>query len=219
MEHTGPAHSRQVEFETVKGTVYIRTYCQPDFIASVDIGEGLGVFFYYHADRLKDMWLNISRMKDGNVTLAYTAEQIVVGHVVFCPPAPIERWSQANDDRIYELGALETSRKWRGIGVAKKLLQVACDEDSFEDRIVISTEYAWHWDYEGTGLNRITYRNLLLHLLQGVGFREFKTDEPNITMDPANMLTARIGSRVDPELYAKFEALLFQRKQPAIPRA
>ncbi len=206
------APSRQVEFQTVNGIVHIRTYCREDLIASVEIEEGLGVFFHYQTDRLRDMWLNIVRMEAGNIVLAYVDGPKAVGYVAMCPPAAVERWSKTGDQRIYELGALETSRKWRSIGLAKKLLEVAFQDETLEDKIVISTEYSWHWDYEGTGLSRISYRNLLLHLLQGVGFKEYKTDEPNIAMDPANMLTVRVGARVDPELYAEFEDLLFMNK-------
>lgn len=213
------APSRLVEFETSNGTVHIRTYCQEEFVASVDIEEGLGVFFHYRPDRLRDMWLNIVRMKGGNIVLAYVDGPKAVGYIAMCPPAPVERWSKSGDDRIYELGALETSRKWRSIGLAKKLLEVTFQDETLEDKIVISTEYSWHWDYEGTGLSRISYRNLLLHLLEGVGFKEYKTDEPNIAMDPANMLTARIGSRVDRELYAKFESLLFMKRTPESSRS
>ena len=50
---------------------------------------------------------------------------------------------------------------------------------------------------------------MLMHIFQPFGFQHFYTTEPNINLDSANMLMARIGSRVSAENHERFLDVLF----------
>ncbi len=54
------------------------------------------------------------------------------------------------------------------------------------------------------GISPYRYRELIAHLLAPHGFQEYRTAEPNISMEPANILLARIGKRVDQRVAAQF---------------
>jgi acetoin utilization protein AcuA len=88
-------------------------------------------------------------------------------------------------------------------------LEVAMGTGRFEDKIVLATLYHWHYDLEHSGLSSYAYRRLLERLYGSVGFRVYKTDDPEIAYYPSNSLMARVGPRASPELRAAFEHLLF----------
>ena len=45
---------------------------------------------------------------------------------------------------------------------------------------------------------------MIAHLYAAQGFQEYDTAEPDISMEPANILLARIGKRVDQRVSAQF---------------
>jgi len=59
-------------------------------------------------------------------------------------------------------------------------------------------------------LSKQVYRRMLLQYMEKAGFMYYETDEPNVNLDSANFFTARIGPKVDAELYNRFEQLLFK---------
>ena len=70
--------------------------------------------------------------------------------------------------------------------------------------ILFAMGLSWHWDIEGIGLSVYRYRELIARLFASQGFVEYPTTEPNIAMEPANILLARIGSRVDQRVVSQF---------------
>ena len=48
------------------------------------------------------------------------------------------------------------------------------------------------------------YRKMIEHLFGSQGFVEYPTTEPNVRMEPGNILMARIGNRVDPRVVSQF---------------
>ncbi len=98
--------------------------------------------------------------------------------------------------------------------MAERLLRAAFGDGRWDAAIVISEELSWHWDYTYLRLSKREYRAMLKRLLAKVGFVEYRTDEPNIRADYANMLMARLGQRVPAEERARFQSLLFTG-QPA----
>src|SRR5690606_25310131 len=113
---------------------------------------------------------------------------------------------------LIELGAIEIIPKYRGGGVGKSLLRLSMQDDYFEDFIVITTEYYWHWDLKGTGLNVWEYRKNMEKMMQSGGLEYFATDDPEISSHPANCLMARIGSRVPPSSVQQFDQLRFMNR-------
>ena len=56
---------------------------------------------------------------------------------------------------------------------------------------------SWHWDFEGLGISPLSYRKLISRLFASQGFTEQSTTEPDIRMEPANVLLVRVGNCVD----------------------
>lgn len=204
--------------EGPQGRVYFRRRVPAERLAQMELAEGLGIFFRYDLQRQKETLLKIARMDYGDMVIAYTADDLIVGYVSMHPVDASERWEMLNrsspinpEGRLYvhEFGAIEVSRKWRGLGISKALMQAGFEGDSwFDDKIVVSVEFAWHWDYEEAGLNRFSYRNMLKKVIASAGFEQMDTDEPNVLMDAANMFMVRIGPKVPNPVQQQFFSLL-----------
>ena len=199
--------------QTERGPIYFRRRLPVERLQKMTLAEGLGIFFRYNIERQKETLLKIAAMEYGNIVVAHTAEDVVIGYITMHPIDESERWNVMNqaaaEPKVYEFGAIEVSRLWRGLGLSKRLMQAAFKDDSWLDnKIITSTEFSWHWDYEEIGLNKFQYRKMLKNVIASAGFQQLDTDEPNVMMDATNMFMVRIGPKVDPELMQKFFALL-----------
>ncbi|MBU7027552.1 MAG: GNAT family N-acetyltransferase, partial [Theionarchaea archaeon] len=200
-------------YETCKGTVFIKRKCSCKFISSHQMDEGIGTFFRFNEgcrERQRKLFLDIAIHEDEEVLLAYT-EGLIIGGITVLHPGPNERWGKIGDPRIYEMGSIEVSTNWRGLGVARKMLEWLFTDGFYDDKIVYSMELAWHWDFKHTPMSKFEYRDMLLKLFQSVGFVQLDTDEPDVLMDSANMLTVRFGKDTDQELRDTFWYSLFER--------
>lgn len=190
------------------------TRCSPDFVDSLELDEGLGVFPQYRSIlRDKEALKEIAALDDGNLIIAYNEDKKIVGYIAFSNPSPLERWGQDGSGLLYELGSIEVSRGWRRHGLAKKMVELALEDDTLEDKILFLTGFCWHWDMQETRLTKPGYRKMLMHIFEPFGFRHFYTTEPNVMMDTANMLMARIGSRVSEKDREGFLDLLFAQPE------
>ncbi|QZA33626.1 GNAT family N-acetyltransferase [Hydrogenibacillus sp. N12] len=152
----------------------------------------------------------IAGLPEGRVIVARDGRTIV-GYVTFHHPDPLERWAEARDPRILELGGIEVAPPYRRSGIAKRLLRVAFQAPEMEDYLVYSTEYYWHWDLRGTGLDVWDYGRLMERLMGTVGLERMATDDPDIAAHPANALMVRIGRNVPWETVVAFDRLRFRR--------
>jgi len=157
--------------------------------------------------RQKKALIEISQLPEGKVVTAQL-DQKIVGYVTFHPPDSFERWS-LGPKQVLELGAIEVAPQVRNYGVAKKMLEVAFEDPLMENYIVFSTEYYWHWDFEGTRLEMWEYREMMRRIMEHVGMEIKDTDEEEIASHPANMLMVRVGANVDKAVVDEFEKLLF----------
>ena len=146
--------------------------------------------------------IEIADLPEGRIIIARQNETIV-GYATFLYPDPLERWSEGNMENLIELGAIEVIPEFRGTGVGKNLLKVSMMDDAMEDYIIITTEYYWHWDLKGTGLNIWDYRKVMEKMMNAGGLQWYATDDPEICSHPANCLMVRIGNRVDSESIRK----------------
>lgn len=89
--------------------------------------------------------LEITTLPEGRIYVA-RQDKLIVGYVTFHYPDEIERWSTGNLPYLIELGAIEVSINFRQLQLAEKLIQLSLSTPEFEDYIVITTEYYWHWD-------------------------------------------------------------------------
>lgn len=207
MEHKKTYNA--MELKTKHGPVVIEGPVPSRELKELDFHEDL-VAFRPPAQQHKAI-TEIADLPEGRILIARD-QNMIVGYVTFLYPDPLERWSEGKMDNLIELGAIEVIPKYRGAGVGKALLRVSMMDDAFEDFIVITTEYYWHWDLKGTGLNVWEYRKIMEKMMQAGGLEYFATDDPEISSHPANTLMARIGSRVDPGSIQQFDQLRFMNR-------
>jgi GNAT superfamily N-acetyltransferase len=156
-------------------------------------------------EREHQLLLGIAERPDCALTLAYTPTGEIVGQVTI---APLDGWWQ-DIGNAYEI-AVEVSAGWRKLGIAHHLLSLALEFESLEEYLILGLGLSWHWDYEGLGISRFHYREMIARLFAAHGFAEYLTSEPNIRMDPANILVARLGSRLAEESMNRFFQRLLQ---------
>lgn len=132
----------------------------------------------------------------------------IIAYVTFHHPDEYDRWSR--HAKVLELGCVEVSPGWRGHRLAKTLLARAFAGSLFEDFIVITTEYYWHWDLEASGLDVWSYQKMLTSLFGSAGFKCRQTDDQEIMEHPANVLMVRVGSHLNQEDIDAFDRLLFE---------
>jgi hypothetical protein len=188
-------------FETAAGPLILQSFCSPALVASLKAEGGLHAFAH-SPEREHHLLLGIAERRDCALTLAYTPGGKIVGQVTL---APADLWWQGVAN-TYEF-AIEVSTHWRRLGIAPQLLSLALAFGAVEEMILVALGLSWHWDLEGSGLSPFRYRSLLAHILEPYHFFECLTDEPNVGMDPANILLVRIGQRVEQEVMDQ----LFQR--------
>lgn len=199
----------QSEMEVAGRHLLVEGPVSAEQLSSFRFDEGLKAF--RPPEQQQKALVEIAALPEGRIIIV-RENDLVLGYVTFLHPDPLERWSQAKMDNLLELGAIEVSAKIRAGGVAKKMLQVAFCDDAMEDYIVITTEYYWHWDLKGTGLDVWEYRKVMEKVMGSAGLVWMATDDPEICSHPANCLMARIGKRVPSESIAEFDAMRFQNR-------
>ncbi len=186
--------------------VQIFPCADPAFLARLKIHPELNVF--RPPDRQHQALVGIAKDEDGCVTVAVDGDTLV-GYAAFHRPDPFERWGKDETGGIYELGAVEVAPSYRGLGLAKKLLEASFATGRFDDKLVIATLYYWHYDLERTGLTPFKYRDLLVNLYGSVGFTPTTTNDPDIFAYPENALMVRVGPRTPEKVRQSFEKLRF----------
>jgi Acetyltransferase (GNAT) family len=195
---------RRSAFETAAGSLILHSFSPPSLVASLKADLGLHAFTRV-PEREHQLLLRIAERSDSALTLAYTATGEIVGQVTL---APLDYWWQ-DIGNAYEI-AVEVSAGWRKMGIAHHLLSLALEFESLEESLILGLGFSWHWDYKGLGISPFHYRELIARLFAAHGFSEYLTSEPNIRMDPANILVARLGSRLAGESMNRFFQRLLQ---------
>lgn len=207
MEHRKMYNTK--ELKTPNGTIIIEGPISTESLQHYDFHEGLVAF--RPAKQQKKALIEISQLPEGRVIIARN-EEIIIGYATFLYPDPLERWSEGHMEDLIELGAIEVISEYRGCGVGKNILQVSMMDDAMEEYIVITTEYYWHWDLKGTGLNIWEYRKVMEKMMKAGGLSYFATNDPEISSHPANCLMARIGSKINNASIEKFDQLRFMNR-------
>lgn len=197
---------QQIIHETKHGPITIEGPMTSSELKKYQFHEELTAF--RPAPKQFEALLGIADLPEGRILIARTSEMII-GYVTFVHPDPIERWSEIKMEDLIELGAVEIIPDYRGQKVASKLLEVTMMDDFMENYIVFSTEYYWHWDLEGSGLNVWEYRKVMEKMMAAGGLKPLPTDDPEIMSHPANSLVVRIGKNVPKESREKFDELRF----------
>jgi len=196
--------SRVRMYKTSVGPLFLRSCCSPSLVEGLQADEGLRAFARI-PEREHQLLLTLARNPETRLTLAYTATGTIVGQVTL---APVDDWWQGIGN-AYEI-AVEVSSSWRKLGIAHQLLSLALDFETLEEYLILGLGFFWHWDYEGLGMTRYQYRAIIANLFAAHGFVDYLTSEPNIRMDPANILVARLGSHLEYESMNRFFQRLLQ---------
>lgn len=207
MEHIKRYHSK--DYDTPNGSLVIEGPVTSERLAELDFHEGLVAF--RQPEQQHKALIEIAQLPEGRIIIA-RQDQMIVGYVTYLYPDPLERWSEANLENMIELGAIEVISSFRGARVGKNMLKVSMMDDAMEDYIIITTEYYWHWDLKGTGLNVWEYRKIMEKMMNAGGLVWYATDDPEISSHPANCLMVRIGSRVDQDSIEKFDRIRFMNR-------
>ncbi len=207
-DHIGTLPKMVVK-DTPLGRVTVKGNCPPGSFNGLELENGLGHFAHYSSIiRSVDSFEKAAQKRGGRVTLAILEPNLIVGYGLCWYPDETDRWSLLGD-LMYEMAAVEVSRNFRGMGLARLIMDVTMDDDFFEDKITYMVGLSWHWDLEGKGLTAAEYRRLMMDLYRRYGFREVYTNEPNIALRPENVMMIRIGSRVSEEDQKRFRYLRF----------
>lgn len=207
MEHIKTFYS--VEKDTRHGTVIVEGPVTPENLATYDFHDGLKAF--RPPKQQKEALVGIAGLEEGRIIIARNGNTIV-GYVTYLYPDPLERWAEDKIEDMIELGAIEVIADYRGTGVGKELIRVTFMDEAMEDYLVITTEYYWHWDLKGTGLNVWDYRKMMERMLNIESFEYYATDDPEITSHPANCLMARVGKNVGADTLRRFDHLRFRSR-------
>ncbi|WP_096152931.1 MULTISPECIES: GNAT family N-acetyltransferase [Bacillus] len=207
MEHKKTYNAQEIK--TPHGRVIVEGPVSSQKLASYEFHEDLVAFrppAQQHAALVE-----IAKLPEGRIIIA-RMDDLIVGYVTYLYPDPMERWSEGNIENLIELGAIEVIPAFRGFSVGKTLLRVSMMDEMMENYIVITTEYYWHWDLKGTGLNVWDYRKVMEKMMHAGGLEYYATDEPEISSHPANCLMARIGKNIKPESVQQFDQLRFKNR-------
>ena len=196
--HGGERPSRSKTIETPSGPIMLRDFCPPSLVERLTPDSGLHAFARV-PEREHLLLLSIAQNPDCVLTVAHTPAGDIVGQVTL---AFGDEWWEGLEN-AYEV-TIEVSSQWRGLGLAHALLAFALDLEPLEDMILFAMGLSWHWDYEGLGISPLSYRKLISRLFASQGFTEQSTTEPDIRMDPANVLLVRVGNRVDEYTVRRF---------------
>lgn len=204
MKHIKTYHS--ITYETELGPIVIEGPLSSNELGRYHFHEQLTAF--RPAAKQFVALLDIADFPEGRILVARTKDTIV-GYVTYLHPDPLERWSEFKMKDLIELGAIEIIPAYRGARVATNLLNVSMMDDFMENYIVISTEYYWHWDLEGTRLSIWNYRKVMEKMMAAGGLLPAPTDDPEIISHPANCLMVRVGKNVPEESIEQFDKLRF----------
>ena len=217
VESETPQKKNTRALETKKGKVYLENYFPVEKLEKLTVDAGIMMFSRNDPGRQKRALMNVSRLKGGNVIVGLQEDRLV-SYIGIHRPSERERWGKPAYPWLYELGAIEVSRNYRRMGLAEAMLEVAFDDPFYDDKIMLTTGFTWHWDLEGAGLDKTRYRTLGIELFSRYGFMEMGTDEPNVAMDSSNLFLVRLGNDVSFSRYQKFASLLFSNDWEAMLR-
>jgi acetoin utilization protein AcuA len=198
-------HNALRTVQTDSGEFHIMSVTSPELLEELNIDMMLKAF--RPAKRQKEALVEISKLPDGKVTTAQLNGEIV-GYLTLHPPDSFQRWSQGPDN-VLELGAIEVAPKYRNSKLSRHMLEISFEDERIEDYIVLTTEYYWHWDLEGTGMHIWEYREVMRRIMEDIGMKLKDTDEEEINSHPANILMVRYGKNVPEKKVRAFEDLLF----------
>ncbi|MEK5032775.1 GNAT family N-acetyltransferase [Paenibacillus sp. FSL R7-0302] len=207
MEHHKIPVSHTIEYQG--RLICVRGPLSPEKLQTLSMHRDLDAF--RKPQEQLEALIEISGLPEGRIVAAVVSD-VIVGYVTFHYPDELELWSQGGMEDLIELGAIEVADEYRGSGLAKLLVSSAFEEGQLENCIVFTTEYYWHWDLKGSGLNVWEYRQMMEKLMKTVDMVWYATDDPEICSHPANCLMVRMGREVPLSSRETFDRVRFRQR-------
>jgi acetoin utilization protein AcuA len=198
-----------VSINTPKGPVTLHFKASADMVDSLELDPGIGDFCDFcsllpHKESLANAALD----SETNLCLAVSETRRIVAYCLRRPPNCGDRWAEMTPPVLFEILA-ETARGWRAAKLMKALLTLLFSEAGNEKRILYIVGYSWTWDLEETRKDARAYRETLKSLLSPHGFKEYPTNEPNVSLREENLFMARMGQELERSTKKRFTNLLF----------
>jgi acetoin utilization protein AcuA len=202
--------SKETSLKIPKGDIRIHSFCRPEQIQQYNFDRYFGI-----SDDFKSLFtqresLVKSAAKTGaNVVLAIADAREIIGYGLLAYPDADERWASLGAEIMIELKAIEVGRPWRSAGIASEIIKMMLVYPRIEEKIVYLVGYSWTWDLKGKKLSGQEYRRMLIKLFEPFGFKEYETNEPNVSLRPENILMCRMGQNVTQKIKDRFKWLRF----------
>lgn len=209
MEHRKRFLKKEKIISHTQRSIFIEGPVEAASLQNYKMHESLDAF-----RRPKDQYealIEIAELPEGRIIIARD-DSTIVGYVTFHYPDDFEQWSKGNMADLVELGAIEVADPYRNYGLGKDMITLAFAEQQLDNMIVFTTEYYWHWDLDGSGLNVWDYRKMMEKLMQSVDMIWFATDDPEICAHPANCLMVKIGPEVPQSSVEQFDSVRFRNR-------
>jgi len=206
----GKIGAQEILLITPRGDVRIRSFCSAAEIGKFTFDHQFA--FHDHYKSLytsRDLLEKSAEQPDTNVVLALADQSHIIGYAVLAYPDAQERWADLGPEMMMEVTAIEVCRSWRSFKLAPAILKTLVAHPQIEEKIVYMVGYSWTWDLSGTGKTAFQYRQMLVKLFKPHGFKEYRTNEPNVCLKPENLFMCRVGNKIDQVILDRFKWLRF----------
>ncbi|MEJ2098163.1 MAG: N-acetyltransferase [Deltaproteobacteria bacterium] len=202
--------SKKTSLQTPKGDIRIHSFCRPEQIQQYNFDRYFGICDDFKSLFTQRESLVKSAAKAGaNLVLAIADERDIIGYGLLAYPDADERWASLGAEIMLEVKAIEVGRPWRSAGIAPEIMKRMLVYPRIEEKIIYMVGYSWTWDLRGKKLSGQEYRRMLIRLFEPFGFKEYETNEPNVSLRPENILMCRMGQNVPQTIRDRFKWLRF----------
>ena len=202
--------SRNVLLPIPSGNVKIRSFCSPAEIRKCTFDPQLASHPQFKSlYTSRELLEKAAEQPGANVVLVLGERNHIIGYGVLAYPDPGERWADLGPEIMMEVAAIEVCRSWRSHKLASSILKMMVVHPQAEEKILYMVGYSWTWDLNGTGKTAQQYRQMLINLFKPHGFKEFRTNEPNLCLKPENLFMCRVGNNIGQVILDRFKWLRF----------
>jgi acetoin utilization protein AcuA len=201
---------KETLLKTPKGDIHIHSFCRPDQIQQYNFHRYFGI-----SDDFKSLFTRRESLVESaagagaNVVLALADARDIIGYGLLAYPDAAERWALLGPEIMMEIKAIEVGRAWRSVGIAPEIMKMMLVYPRIEEKIIYMVGYSWTWDLKGKKMSGQEYRRMLVNLFEPFGFKEYETNEPNVSLRPENILMCRLGQNVTRTIKDRFKWLRF----------
>jgi acetoin utilization protein AcuA len=202
--------SKEILLTTPRGEVRILSFCSPAEIRKCIFDRQFA--FHTHYKSLytsRELLEKTAEQSDATIVLALAEQNHIIGYAVLAYPDPGDRWAELGSGIMMEVQAIEVCRSWRSLKIAAAILKKLVAYPQVEAKIIYMVGYSWTWDLNGTKKTVQQYRQMLIKLFEPHGFKEYRTNEPNVCLKPENLFMCRVGNNIRPVIQDRFKWLRF----------